>query len=46
MLYTVVSAYRDRDPEWTVLRHEDVARQPVETFRPCTSSSGWTSRTR
>lgn len=33
VLYTVVSAYQDQHPEWTFLRHEDVARQPIETFR-------------
>lgn len=32
VLYTVVSTYQDRHPEWTFLRHEDVARHPVETF--------------
>jgi len=34
VLYSVVSTYRDRHPEWTFLRHEDVARQPVSTFEP------------
>jgi len=33
LLYTVVSRYREQHPSWTFLRHEDVARAPVETFR-------------
>jgi hypothetical protein len=32
VLYTVVSTYQDQHPEWTFLRHEDVARRPVGTF--------------
>jgi hypothetical protein len=33
LLYTVVAAYRKKHPEWTFLRHEDVARAPVDTFQ-------------
>lgn len=33
LLYSVVSTYRKRNPEWTFVRHEDVARDPVDTFR-------------
>lgn len=32
VLYTVVSAHQDQHPEWTFLRHEDVARQPADIF--------------
>lgn len=33
LLYVVVSRYREQNPSWTFLRHEDVAHAPVETFR-------------
>lgn len=33
LLYAVVLKYQERHPEWTFLRHEDVAREPIQTFR-------------
>jgi hypothetical protein len=32
LLYSVVRTYQNRHPDWTYLRHEDVARNPVATF--------------
>lgn len=32
-MYDVVSGYRDRHPGWSVLRYEDIAARPVESFR-------------
>jgi hypothetical protein len=33
MLYTVVRKYRDKHDDWAFVRHEDLARAPVEGFR-------------
>lgn len=33
LMYTVVSKYHNRHSEWTFLRHEDVARNPLQTFK-------------
>jgi len=33
MLYSVVKRYRERHSDWVFLRHEDVARDPVQQFR-------------
>ena len=32
ILYDIVTRYRQRHPSWLFLRHEDVARAPLETF--------------
>ena len=32
-MHHVIAVYRRRHPEWTFLRHEDLAREPVEGFR-------------
>jgi hypothetical protein len=33
LFHHVILGYRDRRPEWTFLRHEDVSRDPVAVFR-------------
>lgn len=33
VLYTVVEQYRERHPDWTVVRNEDLATTPKEEFR-------------
>src|SRR5581483_6598037 len=32
VLYTLVDRYREQHPEWLVVRHEDLAREPVAGF--------------
>jgi hypothetical protein len=33
LIYHVVSGYRERHPEWTFVRHEDLAGDPIGGFR-------------
>jgi antitoxin component HigA of HigAB toxin-antitoxin module len=33
LLYSVVSKYQERHPEWTFVRHEDAVRDPIPHFR-------------
>ncbi|MCS3672417.1 hypothetical protein GGQ21_003087 [Salinibacter ruber] len=44
ILYDVVSGYKERHPEWTFVRHEDIARSPVSTFQTLYDTFGleWT----
>jgi Sulfotransferase family len=45
-IYDVVSRYRDRHPDWTVLRYEDIASAPVQRFQELYDRLGlaWTER--
>nr|WP_272506792.1 sulfotransferase [Salinibacter ruber] len=33
LLYNVVLKYRKQQPDWVFLRHEDIARSPLQTFQ-------------
>jgi Sulfotransferase domain len=33
VIHHVIRGYRDRHPNWTFVRHEDLATQPIEGFR-------------
>jgi hypothetical protein len=33
LIHHVIRGYRDRHPDWTFVRHEDLARDPIERFR-------------
>jgi hypothetical protein len=33
VMYDIVDRWRDEHPDWTVVRHEDLSREPVEGFR-------------
>jgi hypothetical protein len=40
LLYEFVLKFEKKYPSWTVLRHEDVAREPVQTFRQIYKTHG------
>jgi hypothetical protein len=40
MIYAIVDKFRDAYPEFFVVRHEDLSRQPLEGFRDLYSSLG------
>lgn len=40
MLYDVLSTYIDRNPDWIVVRHEDLSMQPLEGFRKLYTALG------
>jgi hypothetical protein len=46
MIYGVVDTFRKLNPEWMVMRHEDLSRDPVNRYRDLYSSLGldFTSR--
>jgi hypothetical protein len=33
LIHYVISRYRDEQPGWSFVRHEDIAREPIEGFR-------------
>jgi hypothetical protein len=48
ILYAAVDAYRGRHPEWAVVRHEDLSREPIAGFEALYGRLGleWTPRAR
>jgi hypothetical protein len=48
ILYTAVDGYRNRHPDWVVVRHEDLSRDPLGGFETLYERFGleWTQRSR
>ena len=40
MIYHTVGTFRDRHPDWTFVRHEDLSREPVPGFESLFATLG------